>query len=75
MIGNMLPDLRSLNFCCNIYILASELGVNDVKEQIHPTLYQRLRIVVACVMVWDMVSCNTLSRASFKHHSIPDYCC
>ena len=41
-----LPGLMSLDFCCDIRMVGSEFGVNNMKAWIHPALYQRFRLVV-----------------------------
>ncbi len=41
-----LPGLMSLNFCCDIQMVGSELGVKNMKAWIHPALSQRFRLVV-----------------------------
>ncbi len=41
-----LPDLMSLDFCCDIQMLGSEFGVKNMKAWIHPALSQRFRLVV-----------------------------
>ncbi len=45
-IGKMLPGLMSLDFCCNIQMVASEFGVKSMKAWIYPALYQRFRLVL-----------------------------
>ncbi|KAG8550500.1 hypothetical protein GDO81_024898 [Engystomops pustulosus] len=40
----------SLDFCCDIRMVGSEFGVNNMKAWIHPALYQRFRLVV--VVSW-----------------------
>ncbi|KAG8554186.1 hypothetical protein GDO81_003707 [Engystomops pustulosus] len=40
----------SLDFCCDIRMVGSEFGVNNMKVWIHPALYQRFRLVV--VVSW-----------------------
>ncbi len=42
----MLPGLKSLDFCCNIQMVGSEFGVKNMKAWIHPALSQRFRLVV-----------------------------
>jgi len=37
----MIPD-----FVCDIQMVGAEFGVNNMKEWIHPALYQRFRLVV-----------------------------
>ncbi len=41
-----LPGLMSLDFCCDILMVGSELGVKNIKAWIHPDLSQRFRLVV-----------------------------
>ncbi len=41
-----LPDLMSLDFCCDIQMVGSEFGVKNMKAWIHPALSQRFRQVV-----------------------------
>ncbi len=36
----------SLNFCCDIQMVGTEIGVNNMKIWIHPALYQWFRLVV-----------------------------
>lgn len=42
----MLADLMNLNIFCNIWLVGSEFGVNDMKAWIHPALYQQFGMVV-----------------------------
>jgi len=39
-IGKTLPGLMSLDFCCDIRMVGSEFGVNNMTAWIHPALYQ-----------------------------------
>ncbi len=45
-IGKTLPDLMSLDFCCDIQMVVSEFGVKNMKAWIHLALSQRFRLVV-----------------------------
>ncbi len=42
----LLPGLMSLDFCCDIQMVASEFGIKKMKAWIHPALSQRFRLVV-----------------------------
>ncbi len=39
----------SLDFCCDIQMVGSEFGINNMKEWIHPALSQRFMLVVVVV--------------------------
>ncbi len=53
-IGKTLPDLMSLDFCCDIQIVGSEFGVKNMKAWIHPALSQQIRLAVVCNGVGDI---------------------
>ncbi len=50
MIGKTLPGLMSLDFCCDIHMVGSELGINNMKAWIHSALSQWFS--GGGVMVW-----------------------
>ncbi len=76
----MLPGLMNHDFCCDVQMVGSEFGVKNMKAWIHPALSQWFRLVVVDVMVWgDIFLAHfgplSTNRASFKRHSLPEYCC
>lgn len=50
----MLSGLVSLEFCCHIWMVVSEFGLNNMKEWIYPALYQqfRLLLIVLEILSW-----------------------
>ncbi len=64
----------SLDFCCDIQMVGSEFGVNNMKAWIVSTV----QAGGGGLMVWVIFSWHTFGPlstnwASFKHHSIPVY--
>lgn len=41
-----LPNRLSLHFCCNTPMIEVQFGVMIMKAQIHPAVYQQIRLVV-----------------------------
>lgn len=41
-----LPNRLSLHFCCNTPMVEAQFGVMIMKAQIHPAVYQQIRLVV-----------------------------
>lgn len=41
-IGQILPGLMNLNFCCDIQMLGSEFGVNNMKGYIYPVFFSKM---------------------------------
>lgn len=52
--GKPLPGLRSLDFCCNIWMVGSEFDVEDMKSWTHPALCQWFRLLE--VLWWGNMS-------------------
>lgn len=72
-IGNVL--LTSFNFSCNIQMVGSEIGINNMKAWIHPAAYNGSSWWCWC-NVWEILCLHTPIRfnwASFKCHSLPEY--
>ncbi len=71
-------DLMSLDFCCDIQIVESEFGVKNMKAWIHPTLSQLVQAGgvngVGDIFLAHFGPLST-NWASFKLHSLPEYCC
>ncbi len=65
-IGNMLPGLMSLDFCCDIQMVGSEFGIKNIKALIHPALSQWFRLVV----VWEIFSWCTLGPSVPIEHCL-----
>ncbi len=68
----------SLDFCCDIQMIGSEFGLKNMKAWIHPTLSQRFMLVgvewcgdIFLAHFWPL----STNWASYKHHSLPEYCC
>ncbi len=55
----MLPDLMSLDFCCNIQMVESEFVVTNMKAWIHPVFVSTVQ-AGGGVMVWGIFSWHTL---------------
>ncbi len=68
----------SLDFCYDIQMVGSEFGVKNMKAWIHPALSQRFRLVVVSWCVRDIFLAHfgplSTNWASFKRHSLPEYC-
>ncbi len=64
-----------LDFCCDIQMVRSEFGVENMKAWIPPAMSQRFRLVVyngvgdICLAHFGLLSTNW---ASFKRHSLPE---
>ena len=57
----------SLNFSCDIQMVRSEFGINNLKAWIHPALYQQFR-----QSVWGIFSWHTLGPlVPIDHHLNP----
>ncbi len=74
-----LPGLMSLDFCCDIQMIESEFGVKNMKAWfILPCLYGS-GWCWWCNGVRDIFLAHfgslSTNSASFKHHSLPEYCC
>ncbi len=41
-----LVSLMSLDYCCDIQMIASEFGIKNMKAWIHPNLTQRFKLLV-----------------------------
>ncbi len=71
----MLPGLLSLNFCCNIQMVGSEIGEKNMKAWIHPDL----TIQAGGGGVEDIFLAHfgplSTNWALFKRHSLPEYRC
>ncbi len=65
----MLPGLMSLDFCCDIQMVESEFGVKNMKAWI---ILPYLNVPRKYPQHFGPLSTNW---ASFKHHSLPEYCC
>ncbi len=62
----------SLDFCCDIQMVGSEFGVKKMKAWIHPL--KGSGWWWWCNGVGDIFTLCT-NWASFKRHSLPEYCC
>ncbi len=63
----MLPDLMSLNFCCNIQMVGSEIGEKNMKAWIHPDSTIQAG---GGVMVWRIFSWHTLGPLVPTEHRL-----
>ncbi len=66
-IGKMFPGVMSLHFCWDIQNVGSQFGVNNMTAWIHPTLYQRFRLLV---VVWGIFSWHTLGPLVPTEHRL-----
>ncbi len=67
----------SLNFCCNIQMVGSEIGEKNMKAWIHPDSTIQAGGGGGGVEDIFLAHFGPLSTnwASFKRHSLPEYCC
>ena len=67
----------SLDFSCDIQMVGWEFGTNNMRAWLHPALYQRSKMMVVewCGGSFPGISgALSTSWASFKRHSLPEYC-
>ncbi len=81
-IGKTLPRLLSLDFCYDIQMVGSELGVKKGTRVQHRSILPRLKGSGWCWWcngVGDIFLAHfgpfSTNWASFEHHSLPEYCC
>ncbi len=74
-----LPGLMSLDFCCDIQMVRSEFGVKNIKAWIRPTCLNGSGCCWWCNGVGYIFMAHfgpfSTNWASFKRHSLPEYCC
>ncbi len=74
-----LPDLMSLDFCCDIQMIGSEFGVKNMKAWIILPCLNGSGCWWWCNGVRDIFLAHfgslSTNWASFKRHSLPEYCC